>query len=69
MKLIVEDVSFSYNSHAVLSKVSFTLGKGEMTCLPILYEERFEDVDPEQKVDEIYTFLVGKPVSTKRANQ
>ena len=28
----------------------------------ILYDDRFEDVDPEQKADEIYTFLVGKPV-------
>jgi iron complex transport system substrate-binding protein len=28
----------------------------------ILYKERFEDIDPEQKVDEINTFLVGKPV-------
>jgi iron complex transport system substrate-binding protein len=28
----------------------------------ILYQEAFEDVDPEQKADEIYTFLVGKPV-------
>ncbi|OQY57143.1 MAG: hypothetical protein B6245_17375 [Desulfobacteraceae bacterium 4572_88] len=23
---------------------------------------RFKDVDPEKKADEIYTFLVGKPV-------
>lgn len=28
----------------------------------ILYEKQFEDVDPEQKADEIYTFLVGKAV-------
>jgi len=28
----------------------------------ILYSERFEDVDPEHMADEIYTFLVGKPV-------
>ncbi len=28
----------------------------------ILYQKPFEDVDPERKADEIYTFLVGKPV-------
>lgn len=31
----------------------------------ILYKERFEDIDPEKKADEIYTFLVGKPVYEK----
>lgn len=28
----------------------------------LLYPERFEDIDPVAKADEIYTFLVGKPV-------
>jgi iron complex transport system substrate-binding protein len=28
----------------------------------ILYPPRFTDIDPEQKADEIYTYLVGKPV-------
>ena len=28
----------------------------------ILYPHRFEDIDPEKKADQIYTFLVGKPV-------
>ncbi|WP_272701121.1 iron ABC transporter substrate-binding protein [Desulfovibrio sp. Fe33] len=28
----------------------------------ILYPERFADVDPQAKADEIYSFLVGKPV-------
>jgi len=28
----------------------------------VLYPDRFEDVDPEAKADEIYTFFVGKPV-------
>ncbi|MDI3476453.1 MAG: iron complex transport system substrate-binding protein [Thermococcaceae archaeon] len=28
----------------------------------VLYPERFSDVDPVKKADEIYTFLVGKPV-------
>jgi len=28
----------------------------------ILYPDRFDDVDPEKKADEIYTFLVGRPV-------
>ena len=31
----------------------------------ILYPERFTDVDPEQKADEIYTVLVGRPVYEK----
>jgi iron complex transport system substrate-binding protein len=28
----------------------------------VLYPDRFEDIDPEAKADEIYTFFVGKPV-------
>ncbi|AEF97067.1 iron ABC transporter substrate-binding protein [Methanotorris igneus] len=28
----------------------------------VIYPDRFEDIDPEKKADEIYTFLVGKPV-------
>ena len=28
----------------------------------VLYPERFKDVDPEAKADEIYAFMVGKPV-------
>jgi iron complex transport system substrate-binding protein len=28
----------------------------------ILYPSHFEDIDPGRKADEIYTFLVGKPV-------
>jgi iron complex transport system substrate-binding protein len=31
----------------------------------ILYAARFADIDPEQKADEIYTYLVGKPVYLK----
>ena len=28
----------------------------------VLYPNRFKDIDPQRKADEIYTFLVGKPV-------
>jgi len=28
----------------------------------VLYPEQFKDINPEKKADEIYTFLVGKPV-------
>ena len=35
----------------------------------VLYPERFEDVDPVQKANEIYEFLVGKPVYGEMANQ
>ncbi|WP_319581787.1 iron ABC transporter substrate-binding protein [uncultured Pseudodesulfovibrio sp.] len=31
----------------------------------VLYPDRFADVDPAEKADEIYTFLVGKPVFAK----
>lgn len=31
----------------------------------ILYPETFADIDPEQKCDEIYTYLVGEPVYTQ----
>jgi len=27
-----------------------------------LYPDRFADIDPAKKADEIYTFFVGKPV-------
>lgn len=30
----------------------------------VVYPDRFRDVDPKAKADEIYTFLVGKPVFT-----
>ena len=33
----------------------------------ILYPEQFADIDPEQKADEIYTMLDGKPVYTEMA--
>jgi len=31
----------------------------------ILYPNKFKDIDPERKIDEIYKFLVGKPVYQK----
>jgi iron complex transport system substrate-binding protein len=34
----------------------------------ILYPEEFSDIDPAQKADEIYTFLVGKPVFSQLNN-
>ncbi|ADG14076.1 periplasmic binding protein [Methanocaldococcus infernus ME] len=33
----------------------------------ILYPERFKDINPEEKADEIYVFLVGKPVYKEMA--
>ncbi|WP_084593880.1 iron ABC transporter substrate-binding protein [Palaeococcus ferrophilus] len=35
----------------------------------VLYPGRFEDVDPAKKADEIYSFLIGKPVYRDMANQ
>ncbi|NJE84843.1 iron ABC transporter substrate-binding protein [Thermococcus sp. CX2] len=35
----------------------------------VLYPDRFEDIDPAEKADEIYTFLVGKPVYKEMAEQ
>ncbi|AEH24866.1 iron ABC transporter substrate-binding protein [Pyrococcus yayanosii] len=35
----------------------------------VLYPDRFEDIDPAKKADEIYTFLVGKPVYSVMAEQ
>ena len=45
---------YSTNYETVLANAYF-IGK-------ILYPDRFEDVDPEEKADEIYTFFIGKPV-------
>lgn len=41
---------------------AFAIGK-------ILYPDRFADVDPEAKADDIYTFLVGKPVYPEMKTQ
>lgn len=46
--------SYSLNFGSVVADAYF-VGK-------TLYPERFEDVDPAAMADEIYTFLVGKPV-------
>jgi iron complex transport system substrate-binding protein len=35
----------------------------------VLYPERFKDINPEEKADEIYTFLVGKPVYKEMAKK
>ena len=45
---------YSTNYESVLADAYF-IGK-------VLYPDRFEDIDPEAKADEIYTFFVGKPV-------
>ena len=45
---------YSTNYESVLANAYF-VGK-------VLYPDRFEDIDPETKADEIYTFFVGKPV-------
>lgn len=45
---------YSQNYESILANAYF-IGK-------VLYPERFEDVDPASKADEIYAFLVGKPV-------
>lgn len=45
---------YSTNYESVLANAYF-IGK-------VLYPDRFKDIDPEAKADEIYTFFVGKPV-------
>lgn len=45
---------YSTNYESVLANAYF-VGK-------VLYPDRFEDINPETKADEIYTFFVGKPV-------
>ncbi|AKB52118.1 Iron(III) dicitrate-binding protein [Methanosarcina barkeri str. Wiesmoor] len=45
---------YSTNYDSVLAN-SYFIGK-------VLYPDRFKDIDPEAKADEIYTFFVGKPV-------
>ena len=43
------------NNYGSIIADAFFIGK-------ILYPDRFADVDPHKKADEMYTFLVGKPV-------
>lgn len=45
---------YSSNHGSTLAN-SYFIGK-------LLYPEQFNDIDPKQKADEIYTFLVGKPL-------
>jgi iron complex transport system substrate-binding protein len=45
---------YSQNYESILANAYF-IGK-------VLYPERFADIDPAAKADEIYTFIVGKPV-------
>ena len=45
---------YSTNYESVLANAYF-VGK-------VLYPDRFKDIDPEAKADEIYTFFLGKPV-------
>lgn len=45
---------YSTNYESVLANAYF-VGK-------VLYPDRFEDIDPEVKADEIYTFFLGRPV-------
>jgi len=48
---------YSQNFESILANAYF-VGK-------ILYPDRFEDIDPKVKADEIYSFVVGKPVFTE----
>jgi len=48
---------YSQNFESILADAYF-VGK-------ILYPERFADIDPKAKADEIYSFVVGKPVFTE----
>jgi len=45
---------YSTNYESVLANAYF-IGK-------VLYPDRFKDIDPEAKADEIYTFFLGKPL-------
>ncbi len=45
---------YSTNYESVLANAYF-VGK-------VLYPDRFEDIDPEAKANEIYTFFLGKPI-------
>ncbi|UTF50607.1 iron ABC transporter substrate-binding protein [Desulfomicrobium sp. ZS1] len=48
---------YSQNFESILADAYF-VGK-------ILYPERFADIDPKAKADEIYSFVVGKPMFTE----
>jgi iron complex transport system substrate-binding protein len=52
---------YNINYESVLADAYF-IGK-------VVYPERFADVDPQQKADEIYTFFVGKPVFSAMNSQ
>ncbi len=51
---------YSQNHGSILADAYF-IGK-------VLYPDRFEDIDPAKKADEIYNFLVGKPVFEQMKN-
>lgn len=45
---------YSQNFESILAN-AYYIGK-------VLYPERFQDIDPAAKADQIYTFVIGKPV-------
>ena len=45
---------YSRNYGSILAD-AFYIGK-------VLYPDKFKDIDPQNKADEIFTFLLGKPV-------
>jgi iron complex transport system substrate-binding protein len=57
---LLADTFYFVNHDAVLVNAWF-VGK-------ILYPEQFKDIEPKKKADEIFTFLVGKPVFNKLNN-
>ncbi|HOT95326.1 MAG TPA: iron ABC transporter substrate-binding protein, partial [Methanoregulaceae archaeon] len=52
---------YNTNYETVLANAYF-VGK-------VLYPDRFADVDPEKKADEIFSFFIGKPVYTQLNSQ
>jgi len=52
---------YSVNYETILADAYF-IGK-------TLYPDRFADIDPEEKANEIYTFFVGKPVFDEHNNE
>ena len=54
---LVPYVSVGINHESTLVN-AYYLGK-------VLYPDRFADIDPKAKADEIYTFVVGEPVFDK----
>lgn len=59
---VKNDMVYTVNPHTSMNVNHETTLANAYFIGKIFYPEQFEDIDPEKKADEIYSFVVGEPV-------